>query len=374
MAPIPQAQAQVAARWLRNQANSLKSILGQQQAKVTGRPDELTAEAARHATQADDLQKVYATISAQVRGLAQNWKGDHYMQFAREGKGRLDHLSHVVRGLRGERAHLLRIERVLRRSARGFDILIEQMEAKAQQYISQTSVLPYNTLSVALDRNYREAERKGREITEALANVLKERDEFYPKSGRFGYNPQGLDTLPEPRPQNPQGEFDESLNLLLRRINTDATSPAVQEIKNSWTKVREIRNNFVADGPLDTKPAFRRHFGMSARGDLTTPIPPDVGTIDGLPAAMPYDLLGNIHYGYLNRLAGVPSAIFEPGARAYDWLVYGKVDRADALAVRIGSELYDQYPDPAQLRPEHIRDALRIHFDQFFVTGGFTVR
>jgi hypothetical protein len=97
---------------------------------------------------------------------------------------------------------------------------------------------------------------------------------------------------------------------------------------------------------------------------------------------MGHDLIGNIHYGYLNRLAGVPPWIYEGGARGADWVynfriepdnsppVRTSIDRADALAVEIGTELADRFPDPAQLKPEHIRDALRTHFERFFEYGG----
>jgi Bacterial toxin 44 len=374
MAPIPPAEARLAAQYLRNQANSFTTLLEQRRAEVTGRPDDLTAEADRHLTQAEDLQRAYATASAKVRGLAHSWKGDHYTQFAREGKGRLDHLSAVVRGLRRERSHLLRCERMLRRSTSGFTALIGQLEAKARLYIGQTSVRPYRDLSQDLMRDFRAANQEGQKITEELAKVLDVRQDVFPAAGRLGYNPQSLEVLPVPVPQDPRREYSEAVNLLLRRIRTDATSPSLLAIRDSWTKLPEIWNGFFADAELDTKPEFRQHFGMSARGDLTIPVAPEIGTVDGIPASMPYDLLGNIHYGYLNRLAGVPPLVFDSGARFADALFYGRIDAADALAVRIGSELYDRYPDPTQLRPEHINEALRRNFERFFQTGGFTPR
>lgn len=374
MASIPADEARLAAQYLRNQASSMRTLLERQRATVTGRPADLTAEANRHLTQAEDLQRAYATASEQVRGLAQSWKGDHYAQFAREGKGRLDHLSAVVRGLRRERSHLLRCERMLRRSASGFSALIDQLEAKVRLYLGQTSVRPYRDLSQDLVRDFRAADQEGQKIIEELAKVLNVREDVFPAAGRLGYNPQSLDVLPVPVPQDPQREYSEAVNLLLRRIRTDATSPPLLAIRDSWTKLSEIWEGFFADAKLDTKPEFRQHFGMSARGDLTIPVPPAIGAIDGLPASMPYDLLGNIHYGYLNRLAGVPPLVFDSGARMADALFYGRIDAADALAVRIGSELYDLQPDPTQLRPEHIDEALRRNFERFFQTGGFTPR
>lgn len=383
----------MAARLLRLKADAIKTELGHQRAQVVGRPEDLRAEAARHETQADDLQTVWATVSAQVRGLAQSWKGDHYTEFAREGVQRVEILGKVIRGLRREASHLKRIMTALRESVRRFDVVIEQLEAKARLYIAQTPIQRVFLLDRQLNLDIAEARRESQKITGDLSGVLNLRPEFFPvitataQQGNYLRGTTGL--FPEPRPQDSAGEFDDLLRLEIGRINSDESSIAMMRLRaaaaeyarSTWDAPRlgvnlmgTIHQLFRANAPLDTKPQVADVFGMSARNDFTTPVPPDVGTIDGQQVTLSHDLIGNIHYGYLNHIAGVPPWIYEGGAQGADLLYNYSLERADALAVRIGRELAEQYPDPAGLRPEHIREALRRHLRELYDLGGFNLR
>ncbi len=55
-----------------------------------------------------------------------------------------------------------------------------------------------------------------------------------------------------------------------------------------------------------------------------------------------HDVLGNIHFGYAGRIYGIPEWGLKKGSEWNDRWVNGAVDSKDTVAVKIGSELYDE--------------------------------
>lgn len=109
-------------------------------------------------------------------------------------------------------------------------------------------------------------------------------------------------------------------------------------------------------GPWDHKTRVRE-----LQGGTFTPLP-------GTPGKVSYEIWSNIHYGYVGRDIGFPAAVLHAGANGADLLEHGQVDRGDQAAVQIGIELRNKY-GPGELRPEHIDEAIRAHYQELKDTG-----
>lgn len=172
----------------------------------------------------------------------------------------------------------------------------------------------------------------------------------------------------DPSTDTPETELSEIESFSWLEMFTDSRSATVVEIR----RLSDLDTRSTADyGPLTLGiwgDKVRRGGEWDHRADLkkitggrsSTPAP-DLG------GEIRFDVWSNIHYGYVGRQSGIDAVTLEAGAGVADIVDRLAVDRADQLAVRIGIELHDEYG--ADLRPEHLHEALVAHRDELIETG-----
>ncbi len=372
---------------------------------VTGDPGALAGSADRLGRHSDEVQDVLLTLRSAGTVAMRQWDGPAATEFATVHKELTKALSEAVRQLRREKTWLHRCGNALVTSRAGMERVIaeyranvERLRAELNQPDGQGAV--FVKLRYYLDNALRQAQQIIRELVSVFAEGRGDPPTATVWSigkGVVGFGRWVLEemgALPPAAPEKPKTtfppvvglttgtEFSESVDYIAYRMNTDARSKEAEELRRLWGSTEgEARTlmlwkwgqNFNYGGAWDTKPAFNEMWGMSARNDFTTPVPNELGTINGRQAAMPFDLVGNIHYGYMAASMPRFSLVGEVGANVFDVLQQNGTDPGDQLAVRIGVELHAQYP-PGQLRPEHVSAAIQRHWDEFVRIGKVHVR
>ncbi|MCP2259301.1 toxin 44 [Streptoalloteichus tenebrarius] len=344
---------------------------------VTGDPSELERQAERHRIHADRLQKVVESVGAHTRSLGRDWTGQAYEEHAAGVRRWTARLGHVVRALRAEKNWLYRCSYALRTAHARMEQVIAAFRLGAQRVAAKAALIPLPLLLHALsDEVAYQSFIQARNVRDWLARILDEAEvRKFPTTVSSG-------TRNPPLPPA-QGwglgtgtEFTDSVEFLTWRMRTDAASPEAAAIRGSGGVALNLRAfvDLYEDGrKWDLKPDFLRMWDMLGRNELSTPLPPELGTIHGRQAAMPFDLLGNVHFGYVSASLGLGSgSVAAWGADVWDVWKYGKVDRGDQIGIEIGRELYARHG--AAVRQEHVVEELRRRWDDLVEVGKIHVR
>jgi hypothetical protein len=392
----PQQIAQLK-RVLSGQAQAVLDQLERILRQVSGDPSELSRAAERYGEQADQVQRSFDRMLGQANLMRGKWKGDDYREFDRRSRELFRPVRLTVRDLRERRTRLLGVSTQMADSIRRVQKAITEYRQQVVAILVRVNQEPVG-LADELHRKGLVALSEARSASMDLATILAldRGDSLYrnwfgrPIVERLLVGHGGAPTpdtawrrAPGSRPQTFEfgTEFDASMEYLRWRISSDPRSDVFAAFNGACllSAMRMLRSLAAPRGDWDLKEAFDMLFGMTDRNNMHTPLPIELGDIHGHQGEIDRDFLGNVHYGYMIAAIGYP----RPGellAWGADIGQDGRGDPGDAIAVRIGRELYGRYP-PETLTPERfaefdrdLREAIRRNFAELVRVGKIRIR